>query len=177
MVAKKYNAEVPFLRPSKLAHDNVATADVVVHAINWLKNHGEHPSSVCCLYATSAFAKPADITRAYNLMNLGKWNFVFSATSLDAQIARTFKLTRTGRVKMSYPKNYNKRTQDLTKNYRDAAQFYWGWSDAWLKKKRIFDKSSTILYLPKWRSVDIDTLEDWKFAEITKRAIISKKNF
>ena len=78
---------------------------------------------------------------------------------------------------MSYPKNYNKRTQDLTKNYRDAGQFYWGRSDAWLKKKRIFDKSSSILYLPKWRTVDIDTLEDWKFAEITKKAIISKKIF
>ena len=176
-IARKYKADTPFLRPAKLADDFAGTSEVVAHAINWLKNHGEHPSSVCCLYATSAFAKPADITQAYNLMNLGKWNFVFSATSLDAQIARTFKLTRTGRVKMSYPKNYNKRTQDLTKNYRDAAQFYWGWSDAWLKKKRIFDKSSSILYLPKWRTVDIDTLEDWKFAEITKKAIISKKIF
>ena len=61
----------------------------------FLKN-GEYPSSVCCLYATSAFAKPTDITQAYNLLNLGKWNFVFSATSFDAQIARTFKLTRKG---------------------------------------------------------------------------------
>ena len=73
---------------------------------------------------------------------------------------------------MLYPKNYNKRTQDLTKIYRDAAQFYWGWSDSWLKKKRIIDKSSSIFYLPKSRTVDIDTLEDWKFAEIIKSAII-----
>ena len=31
--------------------------------------------------------------------------------------------------------------------------------------------------MPNKSFFDIDTLEDWKFAEITKRAIISKKNF
>ena len=65
-------------------------------------------------------------------------------------------------------------TQDLTKNYRDAAQFYWGWPNSWIKKKRIFDKFSSILYLPKWRAVDIDTLEDWKFAELNYKTLNKK---
>ena len=76
---------------------------------------------------------------------------------------------------MLKPKNYDRRTQDLKKLYCDAGQFYWGLSNAWLKKRRIFDKCSSIFYIPKWRIVDIDTSEDWKLAEITKKIIDSKK--
>ena len=36
-ISKKYRADVPFMRPKKLAADNAKGIDVVLHAIDWLK--------------------------------------------------------------------------------------------------------------------------------------------
>lgn len=174
-IAKRYKAEVPFLRPARLADDFTGTSEVVAHTINWLKKRNINPDFICCLYATSVFAEPLDIKKAYQKLKLSKKHFIFSATTFDAQIARSFRVKRGGVIKMLKPKNYDSRTQDLTKIYRDAGQFYWGLSNAWLKKERIFDKHSSIFYIPKWRTVDIDTTEDWKLAEITKKIINLKK--
>ena len=66
---------------------------------------------------------------------------------------------------MMFPKNYDYRTQDLTNLFIDAGQFYWGLKDTWLNKNKIFTKESSIVNIPRYKYVDIDTIEDWKFAE------------
>ena len=66
---------------------------------------------------------------------------------------------------MLFSKNNFKRTQDLKKIYYDAGQFYWGSKNSWLTLKTILNNSSDIVYIPKWRAIDIDTHEDWKKAE------------
>ena len=67
------------------------------------------------------------------------------------------------------------RSQDLKEIICDAGQFYWGRSEAWLKLKPIINKSSTIINIPRWRAHDIDTLEDWKQAEIIYKSLMKKK--
>jgi len=42
-IAKKYKAEVPFIRPSKLADDKTSANEVVAHTIEWLNSQGQHP--------------------------------------------------------------------------------------------------------------------------------------
>ena len=63
-------------------------------------------------------------------------------------------------------KNYKKRSQDLKEVYHDAGQFYWGSCNGWIKKKKMFDKHSSVYLMPKQYVQDIDNLQDWKFAEI-----------
>ena len=70
--------------------------------------------------------------------------------------------------------NNNERTQDFITTYHDSGQFYWAKPYTWLKKKKFFSKRSTIYLLPDLSAVDIDTIDDWKYAEY-KYAI--KKNF
>ena len=72
---------------------------------------------------------------------------------------------------MIFYKNYKKRSQDLDEILCDAGQFYWGKKRAWLQKKVIFAKNSDIVVVPKWRYQDIDTLDDWKRAEILSRVL------
>src|SRR3989344_4635123 len=38
-VARKYGAEVPFMRPAELAEDSTPTLPVIQHAVSWLKDH------------------------------------------------------------------------------------------------------------------------------------------
>ena len=62
-------------------------------------------------------------------------------------------------------KNELKRTQDLIKSFHDVGQFYWGTKNNWLSKKKLHS-DSVGLPISKWRSVDIDNLDDWKKAEL-----------
>ena len=39
-VAKIYGAEVPFVRPAELSDDFTGTVPVLLHALNWLIDHG-----------------------------------------------------------------------------------------------------------------------------------------
>src|SRR5882672_11424566 len=43
-------AEVPFRRPRELADDHTATAPVIIHALNWLKDAGTPATHACCIY-------------------------------------------------------------------------------------------------------------------------------
>ena len=57
----------------------------------------------------------------------------------------------------------NVRTQDLKKTFYDAGQFYFASSKTWLDMKKSIYVGIPI---PNWRVSDIDTIEDWKQAEI-----------
>ncbi len=67
-VAKKYGAEVPFIRPMELATDEVATLPVLQHAIKELKSkEGYIPDYVLLVYPTSPLLKSERIQQAVNM--------------------------------------------------------------------------------------------------------------
>ena len=174
-IVKKYNVEAPFVRPKKLANDKVGTSEVVEHAISWLQKTGYKPSQVCCVYPTSPLLQIKDLKKSLQILNSGKWEYVFSASSFGPSIFRSFAKNKKGKIKIIFPKKVNKRSQDLEKAYHDAGQFYWGMAKTWLSKKEIFGKKSKIILLPRWRVQDIDVIEDWKNAEIIFRLLKKKR--
>ncbi len=61
-VAKKYGAEVPFLRPAHLAEDLSTDVEFLIHALLWLKsNEGYEPEIVVRLPPTSPLRTEAHI--------------------------------------------------------------------------------------------------------------------
>ncbi len=89
-------------------------------------------------------------------------------------IQRAIKLTERGEVLMFYPEYEQTRSQDLEEAYHDAGQFYWGKVDSFLERKAMFANHSTIILLPRSRVQDIDTEEDWSFAELLYSALESE---
>ena len=67
---------------------------------------------------------------------------------------------------MFSPDHANTRSQDLEEAYHDAGQFYWGKSIAFKQGRPVFSKKSKAVILPRLRVQDIDTLEDWEYAEV-----------
>lgn len=64
-IAKKYGAEVPFLRPDEFAGDSSPDADFVKHALNWLKeNEDFEPKYLVHLRPTTPLRDPELIDRA-----------------------------------------------------------------------------------------------------------------
>lgn len=164
-VAKEYGAEVPFIRPKELSDDFTGTGAVVSHAIKYLKDSGCEFDYVCTIYATAPLLQEKYLQEAYENLKNNDIKSVFSCTSMSFPIQRTFKLDEKGRCEMFWPQNFPKRSQDLEEAYQDAGAFYF----TNLNKESneiIFGKDSMPIILPRHLVCDIDTLEDWKRAEV-----------
>lgn len=170
-VARAWGAEVPFLRPAELSHDKAGTAPVIAHATQWSLDQGETPKAVCCLLATAPFIRPVDLIQAWQEFDRGGWDYVFTATDFAAPIFRSFKIDGEGGIEMFFPEYFSWRSQDLPDAFHDAGQFYWGRTNAWLQEKRVFDRWSKPIIIPRWRVQDIDTEDDWTRAELLAKLI------
>jgi N-acylneuraminate cytidylyltransferase len=164
-VAKEYGAEVPFLRPKAISDDFASTMDVMHHALLWCEGQEMEIEFLCCLYATAPFVTPSDLLRGYQQLEEETVEYAFSAATYSFPIQRALKVGKEGAVSMFNPKNESVRSQDLEEAYHDAGQFYWGRRNAFYEKKSIFSPHSRIVLLPRKRVQDIDTIEDWNFAE------------
>lgn len=164
-VAKKYGAEAPFIRPSELSDDFTGTAPVLLHALNWLIDHGYASDYFCCIYATAPFVQPEFIRRGFDLLKKKEATTTFSVTTFPYPIFRALKIGYNGRVEMFWPEHENSRSNDLPEAYHDAGQFYWGNANRFLSAKTFFSSDSVPVILPRYLVQDIDTHEDWETAE------------
>jgi N-acylneuraminate cytidylyltransferase len=165
-IARKYGAEVPFMRPAELSDDYTGTSLVIAHAIKWHLKHDFEPIEICCIYATAPFLRSEDIKLGQKTLDQSDVDFAFSVTSYAFPIQRALKLNADGRIEMFDETNFQMRSQDLPYAYHDAGQFYWGTRDAWISGKPIFGPKSAPVFLPRYRVQDIDTPEDWEQAEL-----------
>jgi len=174
-VAKKYGAEVPFIRPKTLADDYTGTNDVVKHTINQLIEEGVDIDYVCCIYATTPLLEARFLKEGFEkLKNTGK-AFVFSVTSFPSPIQRAIKI-KDGKVSMFFPEHSMTRSQDLEEAYHDAGQFYWGKASSFLNDQELFSSRSYAVVLPRDLVQDIDSMEDWRKTELMYEAIQQKKD-
>ncbi|OCH25512.1 pseudaminic acid cytidylyltransferase [Aliivibrio sp. 1S128] len=173
-IAIEYGADVPFFRPSNISDDYATTMDVMQHAINWCMEQQWNVETVCCLYATAPFITSDYLIQGYEKLIKNEADFVFSAATFSFPIQRAIKLTEKGEVSMFSPEYEQTRSQDLEEAYHDAGQFYWGKADSFLDRKAMFAKHSTVILLPRSRVQDIDTEEDWSFAELLYSALESE---
>ncbi len=162
-IAKKFGAEVPFIRNQDLADDYTPTSSVISDSIQRLDCDVNY---ACCIYPTSPFIKIENLTKGLELIQSGKFEYVFTASSYSFPIERSFSYSEMDGLKMIFPKKEKVRSQDLQDIFHDAGQFYWGKANNWKNLTPIFSKNSLPLILPRGEVVDIDTEEDWEEAEI-----------
>ncbi|MEA2091908.1 MAG: pseudaminic acid cytidylyltransferase, partial [Campylobacterota bacterium] len=168
-IAESYGAET-LKRPKELADDFTPTIPVIAHAIESTCKDINEAEAVCCIYATAPFVQIKYIKEAYEKLTSQKSDYCFSATSFAFPIHRAIKLQNEN-IEMFYPEHFETRSQDLEEAYHDAGQFYWGRPEAWCENKMIFSKNSSIVILPRYLVQDIDTIEDWKRAELMYKVL------
>ncbi|MCD8543319.1 MAG: pseudaminic acid cytidylyltransferase [Sulfurospirillum cavolei] len=169
-VAKRYGAEVPFLRPRELSDDFTGTGAVVEHALHTLRGRGETYDFACTIYATAPLLEPRYLIEGFERLKESDAVYAFSVTSMPFPIWRTFKITEAKRCEMFWKENFLARSQDLEEAYQDAGQFYWHN----LHKSAhdvMFGRESIPIVLPRHLVQDIDTLEDWTRAELLYRVL------
>ena len=165
-ICEKLGLKVPFLRPKKLSSDKTGTIDVVNHALKWFEDNFFLVDYVLIVYPTAILLKKKDINLAINKINkYKKCQCVFSASTFSYPIQRSFYMDSKNNVRMFRPKYYKSRSQDLTEAFHDAGQFYLCRSSTIRNKKNLLNSHSKIIAIPRHRSIDIDTAEDFEYAK------------
>lgn len=167
-VAVSCGAEVPFVRPAELSDDYTGTIAVVSHAADSCELRND--DLVCCVYATAPFVSPADLHRGLRILESSECEFAFAVTRYAFPIQRAVRLIDSQRLEMFDPTQFATRSQDLEEAWHDAGQFYWGRARAWRSDVPVFSQGCAAVELSRFRVQDIDTEEDWAYAELLFRA-------
>ena len=165
-IATSFGASIPWMRPKSLSEDNSTTVSVMQDAVMKLKSCFNEIEYVCCVYPATPLLQPKFIREGFKVIRDGNWDYTISASLAETPPQRFFSLDSVNRVHMHFPEKQETRTQDVLPSYRDAGQFYFGRSSSWELGLKIFSSSSTIIEIPRHLSVDIDTLNDWHYAEL-----------
>lgn len=164
-VARQYGAVVPFLRPPELADDYVHAHKAARHALEWALEHWGGIEAFAHIYPTAPMLSPEDIRRGRDLIAGGK-KYVYTAQKITFPIYQVVIKEGSGAVKPLFPpEKAGLRSQDMPSAYIDAGQLYWFETKAFLRDELAIESGVELIELPLEKSLDIDTEEDWIFAE------------
>lgn len=169
-VAIEAGAEVPFMRDANLADDHTGVVEVLKDVLERLGSTIPLPTHTCLIYATAPFLECRDLRKGLQLMEESSAQFAISVAQFSAPIDRALVIEKS-HVKMRKGENVKTRSQDLPEAYHDAGQFCWGLSKNWLEGPGVFEAMTAPVILPRARVQDIDTQDDWEFAELLSRVL------
>lgn len=164
-ISKRYGAKVPFLRSKKNSDDFATTMDVISEVQICYKNIlGLEFRYICCIYPTAPLVKVRHIFEGLAKLKECNLTSVLPVVPFSYPIWRGFEVDNKNEVKMIWPEFVNKRTQDLKKVYHDAGQWYWFNSEKLANWE--WPNNSGSIILSELNAQDIDTITDWKLAEM-----------
>lgn len=162
--ARALGCEAPFQRAFELAGDTAASVDVVLDAADRVPGH----DIVVLLQPTSPLRMAGDIEATLALMGESGASSAVSVSEAPCHPYLIFQRDAGGRLSpfVEKPADISWRRQDLPSAYRINGAVYAA-DVAWLRAGRSFFRAGeTVAYeMPAERSVDIDTLEDFRAAE------------
>jgi len=166
-VARRYGAEVPFMRPAELAVDEAPVNEAIIHGLEWLAaNEGYRPDVVMLLQPTSPFRNAADIDAALALMRERDADGVVSVCPADPHPYWTKTLDQDGFMRDLFPMNDRiVRRQELPPIYALNGAMYATRPDVLFEIRTWYTPRTAAYVMPAERSVDIDTAIDFHLAK------------
>ena len=166
-ISKQYGAEVPFMRPDDLAGDQVATVDVLLHAISWLEKENHYDFDLLVLlHTTTPLRAVGDIDASIEMLVTAKADNIFSVTEAHRNpYFNMVEVDAEGKVQLAKKGSFPSR-QSAPPVYDMNSSIYVWWKDILKREGKIFLENSRVYVMPKARSIDIDDDIDFKIAEI-----------
>jgi len=166
-VAKNYGAEVPFMRSIELASDESMVVDTYLEAVDWVaKKNSILIESFVALLPTAPLRTSKDIDDAVKIFKDKKANSVISVVEAPFPLHWNRRITKEGLLENYSPEfNAVKNRQAFEKTYIPNGAVYVFQTEV-LRSTREYYTNKTYPYLmPIERSVDIDSLLDFEWAE------------
>jgi N-acylneuraminate cytidylyltransferase/CMP-N,N'-diacetyllegionaminic acid synthase len=174
-ISKEYGAEVPFLRPDKLAQDNSKVVDAFLYTIEKLNEEfGYNINEFIKLQPTSPLRKTLHIEEAINLFYENKPDSLISYVEMSHPPVWACKITD-GKVSKYFEKESEpKNRQEITKAYMPNGSIYI-LKYSILKTTRQYITENTIPYIMGAEvSIDIDTDFDFQVASYLFKSSMNK---
>lgn len=170
-VARKYGADVPFLRPGELARDSSPTIDAVIHALDRFEESGEHFDIVALLEPTSPLRTDSDIDTAIELLlaNLDKAESLVSVGEVHLEKPQILRKIDAGYVRPFIENGECIAMQAQEKAYFPYGVIYIATAKS-LRTYRTFYQEKTIPYfIGRWQNYEIDDALDRICCESVQR--------
>ena len=165
-VAQKFGAKIPFLRDKDLAGDDSSIWEVLRNVLHNSPLNGIAFDTVTLLQPTSPLRSSSDIIKAFSLMNEKEAEAIVSVCLMDHSPLWSNTLPEDNSMKgFIDTKVLKSRRQSLSKYYRLNGAIYLLKTDFLTKAENIYTEKTYALIMDRERSVDIDTILDFKFAE------------
>ena len=163
--ARDAGAEVPFLRPTELSGDDVHSVHSVLHALDWLEaQEGRGPNQVAMLLPTSPLRAAVDLDRAIALLRDPGAPSVISVCGASPH--GSLRWLRDGRlVPLEQQGERNFQRQEVEPLYAVNGSIYVAATSALRQHGSFHIDGALGSVMPKHRSVDINSLEDFAIAE------------
>lgn len=163
-IAIQYGAKVPFFRSAKTADDFATTLDVLKEVELCYTNELNITFDfICCIYPTSPLLRVEKIKEGFHLLKDKNLDVVYPIVAFSYPILRAVEIVD-GVTQMVWNQYMNSRSQDLKTYYHDAGQWYW-YNPSKIVDSLFTNKTASII-LGEDEIQDIDTLTDWKLAEM-----------
>ncbi len=172
-IALKYGAEVPYLRSKKLSNDYTGTNDVLKDVIKKLKL--QNFKYVFCIYPTAPLINSRDLKIAFKKMKNKNFSQIVATNKFNFNPLRSFKINKDN-ISFKWKRYANKRTQDLKDLIHDSGTFYIYKTDKLMNMRSILPKNTSYYNIDRFRAIDINYLEDLRFAEFLYQYKKKKKN-
>jgi len=164
-IARKYGAEVPFMRPKELSDDFTVTGDVITHALEFFSKRGENFDLLALLEPTSPLRNAEDIDKSIEILENNEIaEAIVSVCKLEsAHPEFNVIIDKQGFIKKAIDGStkFNVlRRQELRDIYFFDGTLYISKIPALIEKKTFYHDKTLAYPVPKWKSLEIDELSD-----------------
>lgn len=173
-IARKYGADVPFLRSQEMSSDTADSWDAVLEVLNRYKGLGKEFDMVTLLQPTSPIRTGENIKNAFEIFIAKDANAVISVCESDHPIEWYRPLLNDNDMSaFATSEEKSGRRQDADTYYRMNGSIYMLKTTYLKENPRNIIRNKVYAYImDKYSSIDIDTQFDFDIAE----AIIKKMN-
>lgn len=173
-IANKHGAITPFIRPASMATDNSPIRDAIDHTFRFFDERSETFELFALVQATSPFTTSADIDRAVtSLRNDPQLKSVISVTEVDVPPLWCNTLDESLSMKEFIAQEIRqKNRQELPQYYRPTGAVRIArWNDFQANNYDWYFNESKAVIIDRARSIDIDSEEDFSYADFLMHKI------
>lgn len=166
-VATEYGAKSPFLRPPELATDHALAVDTYIYTVDRLeKMYKAKIETFMVLQPTSPLRLSQDIDNAYRIFTEKHADSVISYTEAAHPLEWHKIIEKDGSFSNILEDKLLNRQATHKTYYPNGAIFIF--KTSLIRKRQYYSEKSFAYIMPRNRSVDIDTIDDFKYAEFLK---------
>lgn len=159
--SREFGAGVGFLRPSHLADDDATLQQVCEFVIAEYERKGFEFDCFCIVWATAPLRTAEDILEGYGLLS-EDIDAVIGVTHYDLPLYCAQEIDREGVLQPIFPKMLRKPANEMPKVVCDNGSFCWVRTSSFKKYGTWLPPKIRGYVMPRSRSVDLDTEEDWQ---------------